>query len=285
MAKKKGLGRGLDALLGAPGGDSDPQAETLREIAVDLIRPNPFQPRQHFSQERLEELAGSIRAQGVIQPVVVRRRSGEYELISGERRWRAAGLVGLATIPAVVREIDDHQSAAIALIENLQREDLDPIEQARAIAQLSERFSLTHQQIAQVLGLSRPAVSNALRLLKLAEPVQAYLAEGALEAGHARALGGLPLAKQAEVAEKIIAQGLNVRQVEALVNQVLAQSSERAQTKKQPDPDIERLARQLTDDLGVDVSISTNRKGKGQMKIGFASNEQLASLLQRLGVK
>ena len=221
----------------------------------------------------------------MIQPVVVRRRSGEYELISGERRWRAAGLVGLATIPAVVREIDDHQSAAIALIENLQREDLDPIEQARAIAQLSERFALTHQQIAQVLGLSRPAVSNALRLLKLAAPVQTYLAEGKLETGHARALGGLPLAKQTEVAEKVIAQGLNVRQVETLVKQILSQSSKPEQTKKQPDPDIERLARQLTDELGVDVAISANRKGKGQMKIGFASNEQLEYLLERLGVK
>jgi len=277
--KKKGLGRGLDALLGTTTATMESGSQ-LREIAIELIHPNPFQPRTRFDDEALTTLADSIRAQGVIQPVVLRRRSGEYELIAGERRWRAAQLAGLDRIPAVIREIDDTQAAAMALIENLQREDLDAIEQAEAMRRLVDDFQLTHQQVADALGVSRPVVSNALRLLDLTVPVRELLQARQLEPGHARALAGLPKELQQQVAEKIVSRSLTVRQVEDMIRR-LRQSEK---TEAPPaDPDSERMARRLSEQLGVAVQIRSGRQGRGQMTLKFDNLEQLDRLLVVLG--
>ncbi|MFW6020521.1 MAG: ParB/RepB/Spo0J family partition protein [Guyparkeria sp.] len=278
--KRKGLGRGLDALLGTAERPAEQAGAQLRELAVDLIRPNPFQPRTRFDEAALTELADSIRAQGVIQPVVVRRRSGEYELIAGERRWRAAQKAGLDHIPAVVREIDDNQAAAMALIENLQREDLDAIEQAQAMQRLVREFELTHQQVADVLGVSRPAVSNALRLLDLAAPVQKLLRERRIEAGHARSLAALPKKEQAGIAEKVVARTLTVRQVESMVSRYLKSADPAPQAGE--DPDTRALERRLGEALGTTVAIQANRRGKGRVVLGFDSLDQLDGLIERL---
>ena len=278
--KRKGLGRGLDALLGTADRPEQEEGAQLRELAVDLINPNPFQPRKRFDEAALTELADSIRAQGVIQPVVVRRRSGEYELIAGERRWRAAQKAGLDHIPAVIREIDDNQAAAMALIENLQREDLDAIEQAQAMQRLIKEFELTHQQVADVLGVSRPAVSNALRLLDLAAPVQKLLRERRIEAGHARSLAALPKKEQAGIADKVVARTLTVRQVESMVSRYLKQAA--APTAGTDDPDTRALERRLGEALGTRVSIQANRRGKGNVTLAFDSLDQLDGLIDRL---
>jgi ParB family chromosome partitioning protein len=280
--KRKGLGRGLDALLGTADRPEEEGAQ-LRELAVDLINPNPFQPRSRFDDAALTELADSIRAQGVIQPVVVRRRSGEYELIAGERRWRAAQKAGLTRIPAVIREIDDNQAAAMALIENLQREDLDAIEQARAMQRLVQEFSLTHRQVADVLGISRPAVTNALRLLDLAAPVQKMLRERSIEAGHARSLAALPKQEQVPLAERVVKRTLTVRQVESMVSHYLQRRAESGAAED--DPDIRALERRLTDALGVSVAIRANRKGRGRVTLSFDTLDQLDGIVSRLGVE
>ncbi len=277
--KRKGLGRGLDALLGTAERPAEQAGAQLRDLAVDLIRPNPFQPRTRFDEAALTELADSIRAQGVIQPVVVRRRSGEYELIAGERRWRAAQKAGLDHIPAVVREIDDNQAAAMALIENLQREDLDAIEQAQAMQRLVKEFELTHQQVADVLGVSRPAVSNALRLLDLAAPVQKLLRERKIEAGHARSLAVLPKKEQTGIAEKVVSRTLTVRQVESMVGRYLKATTPAQQGD---DPDTRDLERRLGEALGTAVAIQANRRGKGQVALRFDSLDQLDDLIERL---
>ncbi|WP_407275786.1 ParB/RepB/Spo0J family partition protein [Halothiobacillus sp. DCM-1] len=276
--KKKGLGRGLDQLLSASAvGAAAVEGADYRPIAVELIHPSPYQPRRHFEPEALARLADSIRAQGLIQPIVVRRRSGEYELIAGERRWRAAQLAGLAQIPALVRELDDHEAAALALIENLQREDLDPIEQATAMRRLIEEFAMTHQQVADVLGVSRPAISNALRLLDLAPPVQAQLQQRLLDAGHARALATLPADDQAALAEKIIARALTVRQVEQMVRQRQKPTTE---VKNPPaDPDTERLMQQLSEALGVRVSWQSSGGARGVLRIAIDDPAQLDALV------
>lgn len=278
--KKKGLGRGLDALLRSSEATDDPGAQ-LREVALELIHPSPFQPRTHFDEGALRSLADSIRAQGLIQPVVLRRRSGEYELIAGERRWRAAQLAGLQQIPAIVRDIDDHQAAALALIENLQREDLDPIEQAEAMRRLIKEFEMTHQQVADILGVSRPVVSNALRLLDLADPVRQLLQSKQLDAGHARALAGLPMAQQPLLAEKIVAKALTVRQVEGMVRK-LNESALRHAMPPPVDPDTALLLRQISDALGVQVDLVQNARGGGRLKLRFDQPGQLDRILNRL---
>ncbi len=278
--KKKGLGRGLDALLRSSEAKDDPGAQ-LRDVSLELIHPSPFQPRKHFDEDALRSLADSIRAQGLIAPVVLRRRSGEYELIAGERRWRAAQLAGLQQIPAIVRDIDDHQAAALALIENLQREDLDPIEQAEAMRRLIKEFEMTHQQVADILGISRPVVSNALRLLDLAEPVRQLLQNKQLDAGHARALAGLPMAQQPLLAEKIVAKALTVRQVEGMVRKL----NESALNPPEPipaDPDTALLLRQISDALGVQVDLVQNARGGGRLKLRFDQPGQLDRILNRL---
>lgn len=278
--KKKGLGRGLDALLRSSEAKDDPGAQ-LRDVALELIHPSPFQPRTYFDEEALRSLADSIRAQGLIQPVVLRRRSGEYELIAGERRWRAAQLAGLQQIPAIVRDIDDHQAAALALIENLQREDLDPIEQAEAMRRLIKEFDMTHQQVADILGVSRPVVSNALRLLDLAEPVRQLLQDRQLDAGHARALAGLPMAQQPLLAEKIVAKALTVRQVEGMVRK-LNESALSPPVPQPTDPDTALLLRQISDALGVQIDLVQNARGGGRLKLRFDQPGQLDCILNRL---
>jgi ParB family chromosome partitioning protein len=278
--KKKGLGRGLDALLRSSEAKDDPGAQ-LRDVALELIHPSPFQPRTYFDEEALRSLADSIRAQGLIQPVVLRRRSGEYELIAGERRWRAAQLAGLQQIPAIVRDIDDHQAAALALIENLQREDLDPIEQAEAMRRLIKEFDMTHQQVADILGVSRPVVSNALRLLDLADPVRQLLRDRQLDAGHARALAGLPMAQQPLLAEKIVAKALTVRQVEGMVRK-LNDSALSPPVPQPTDPDTALLLRQISDALGVRVDLVQNARGGGLLKLRFDQPDQLDRILNRL---
>jgi len=275
--KRKGLGRGLGELLGA---SQQAEGAQLREVPVDLIHRNPFQPRMHFDETSLRELADSIRAQGVIQPVLLRRRSGEYELIAGERRWRAAQLAGLERVPAVVREIDDTQAAAIALIENLQRENLNPIEQAKAMARLVNEFGLTHQQVADMLGSSRPTVSNVLRLLELDEEVQTMLADQRLDMGHARALLSLPAESQRELAAKIMARALTVRQVEKMVSNYHAAKGASPKSVT-ADPDTRRLERDLGERLGLPVTIRTSRGGRGTITLRFDSLDQLDSLLKR----
>lgn len=278
--RKKGLGRGLDALLRSSEAKDDPGAQ-LRDVALELIHPSPFQPRTHFDEDALRSLADSIRAQGLIQPVVLRRRSGEYELIAGERRWRAAQLAGLQHIPAIVRDIDDHQAAALALIENLQREDLDPIEQAEAMRRLIKEFDMTHQQVADILGVSRPVVSNALRLLDLADPVRHLLQDRQLDAGHARALAALPMAQQPLLAEKIVAKALTVRQVENMVRK-LNESALSPAAPPSVDPDTALLLRQISDALGVRLDLVQNARGGGRLTLRFDQPGQLDRILNRL---
>jgi ParB family chromosome partitioning protein len=230
--KRKGLGRGLDALLGAPAGV---MPETLRSIDLDRIDPGRYQPRTRMDPQALEELAASIRAQGVMQPLLVRPVGERYELIAGERRWRAARMAGLLEVPCLVREIPDEAALAMALIENLQREDLNPIEEALGLQRLIDEFGMTHQQAAEAVGRSRSAVTNLLRLLQLAEPVRELLMEGALEMGHARALLALAVPQQVELARRAAAQGWSVRQTERAVQALLAPPAPKPETVKDSD--------------------------------------------------
>ena len=278
MAKRMALGKGLDALLPPAVGADD--ADTLR-IPLDLLHPGPHQPRRRMAEEGLDELAQSIRAQGVIEPIVVRPRpAGGYEIIAGERRWRAAQRAELATLPAVVRNADDREAVALALIENIQREDLNPLEESEALRQLLDGYSLTHEQLAATVGKSRVAVTNLLRLLNLDPAVRELLAEGALEMGHARALLALAAADQARVGRQVAARGLTVRRTEALVRQALAGG----QRHLPRDPDTRRLETRLTERLGARTTIAAGKKGRGRITIAFDSLDELDGLLERLGV-
>jgi len=215
MVKSRGLGRGLDALLGADEVQSAAKQEELRDVPLELLQPGKYQPRTRMDQEALGELAASIKAQGIMQPILVRPIAGErYEIIAGERRWRAARIAGLATVPVLVRAVPDRQALAVSLIENIQREDLNPLEEAAGIQRLVHEFEMTHAAAAEVLGRSRSAVTNLLRLLELAPPVRDLLADGKLDMGHARALLPLPVARQIELAREAAARGLSVRDVE-----------------------------------------------------------------------
>ena len=288
MIKRRGLGRGLDALLGTmPEADAEvARGAELNEIAIDSIHQSPYQPRQAFAEEGLAELAASIRAQGVMQPVVLRRRAlGGYELIAGERRWRAARMAGLETIPAVVRDVGDEQAVAMALIENIQREDLSPLEEAFALSRLQEEFRLTQQQVADAVGKSRVAVANLLRLLNLAPPVREMLARGDLEMGHARALLPLAAKDQESVGAQVAARGLSVRQTEALVRTLLEPPSRlprRSRGARPKDPDTQRLERELTDRLGAPVAIEFDGKSRGRVLIHYRSLDELDAILRHL---
>ena len=288
MIKRRALGRGLDALLGTmPESDADPtRGGELNEIAIDSIHQSPYQPRQAFPEEGLAELAASIRAQGVMQPVVLRRRAvGGYELIAGERRWRAARMAGLETIPAVVRDVGDEQAVAMALIENIQREDLSPLEEAHALSRLQEEFRLTQQQVADAVGKSRVAVTNLLRLLNLSAPVREMLARGELEMGHARALLSLAAKDQESVGAQVVARGLSVRQTEALVRAMLEPPSRlprRSRGARPKDPDTQRLERELTDRLGAPVAIEFDGKSRGRLLIHYRSLDELDAILRHL---
>jgi ParB family chromosome partitioning protein len=274
--KPKGLGRGLDALLGA---DETPPRETLGTIETARIHPGRYQPRTQMDEQALKELSDSIRSQGLLQPVVVRPHQGGYELIAGERRWRAAQMAGLTQIPAVVREVPDEAALVMALIENVQREDLNPMEQASAVQRLIDEFKMTHEQAADAVGRSRSATTNLLRLLKLARPVQDMLMRGALEMGHARALLPLDGARQIEVAMRIGAKRLSVRETEALVQRL--QRAPAAKRKKRSDRDIARLEEEVSERLGTTVEIRPARKG-GKLVVHYSSVEHLEQLLKRL---
>ena len=274
--RPKGLGRGLDALLGA---DEARPRETLGTIETARIHPGRYQPRTRMDERALAELSQSIRTQGVLQPVVVRPHEGGYELIAGERRWRAAQMAGLTEIPAVVREVPDESALVMALIENIQREDLNPMEQASAVQRLVDEFKMTHEQAADAVGRSRSATTNLLRLLRLARPVQEMLMRGAIEMGHARALLSLDGARQIEVARRIGAKQLSVRETEALVQRLLRAPA--ARRTKRGDRDIARLEEELSERLGTTVEIRAARKG-GRLVVHYSSVEHLEQLLKRL---
>ena len=275
--KPKGLGRGLDALLG---GDDAPR-DALLTLPVARIRPGRYQPRTKMDQQALAELAASIRSQGLMQPVLVRPVDrDQYELIAGERRWRAAQMAGLAEVPALVREVPDEAALAMSLIENIQRENLNPLEEAAGLQRLVDEFRMTHEQAADAVGRSRSATTNLLRLLKLARPVQDLVMEGALEMGHARALIALEAARQIEVARRVAAKGLSVRETEALVQKLLRGAV--GPRRKKSDRDLARLEEELAERLGTTVEIKPSRKGRGKLIVHYASLEHLEQLLKKL---
>jgi ParB family chromosome partitioning protein len=283
MAKLKGLGRGLDALLS--GTDEAANGDALQSIPVDRLLAGKYQPRTRMDEATLAELAESIKVQGVMQPILVRPiDGGRFEIIAGERRWRAAHRAGLKHIPALVRRVPDQAALALSLIENIQREDLNPLEEAQGIARLIDEFKLTHDAAAAAVGRSRSAVSNLLRLTQLAKPVQALLIADKLDMGHARALLALPAANQVSAAGRVVAQNLSVRDTERLVHALLAPSvrREKSSRRKQADGDVARLERELADMLGASVRIETTRNGAGRVVIAYSSLEQLDGILARL---
>jgi len=281
------LGRGLDALLGQHAASDLAEIndrDELRHLPVDLLQRSSYQPRSDFKQESLQELADSIKAQGVVQPIVVRPLSkGEkFEIIAGERRWRAAQLAGLHEIPAVVRKLDDQSAMCLALIENIQREDLNPLEQARALSRLMQEFDMTHDAVADAVGRSRSTVSNLLRLLDLNDKVKQLLEKGELEMGHARALLALPDSRQTEAALKVVKQGLSVRTTEALVRRLRKTPQKKQQTQKKRDPDIRRLETDLSARLGAGVTIKHSKTGKGTLQISYSSLDELDGILSHI---
>jgi ParB family transcriptional regulator, chromosome partitioning protein len=279
MNKPKGLGRGLDALLG--GGDESPRKDAMATLPVGAIRPGKYQPRTRMDEHALKELAASIRAQGLMQPLLVRPIGrDQYELIAGERRWRAAQLAGLAEVPVLVREVPDNAALAMALIENIQREDLNPIEEAGGLQRLVEEFSMTHEQAADAVGRSRSATTNLLRLLKLAKPVQSMLMQGTLEMGHARALLALDGARQIEAANRIVARRLSVREAEALATRLLHAPA--ARRKHRTDRDLARLEDEVSQRLGTTVQIRPGRKGSGTIVVSYSGLDHLDQLLKKL---
>ncbi|HCL76500.1 chromosome partitioning protein ParB [Stutzerimonas xanthomarina] len=286
--KKRGLGRGLDALLGGANVSAmqeqavQADARELQHLPLDLIQRGKYQPRRDIDPVTLEELAQSIKAQGVMQPIVVRPiGGGRYEIIAGERRWRASQQAGLEKIPAMVRDIPDEAAIAMALIENIQREDLNPIEEAMALQRLQQEFQLTQQQVADAVGKSRVTVSNLLRLIALPDEIKTLLSHGDLEMGHARALLGLPLEQQVEGARHVVARGLTVRQTEALVRQWL-NDKQVAKAEPKGDPDIQRLEQRLAERLGSPVQIRHGQKGKGQLVIRYNSLDELQGVLAHI---
>ena len=286
--KKRGLGRGLDALLsGATASVLQEEAvkadqRELQHLPLDIIQRGKYQPRRDMDPVALEELARSIRAQGLMQPIVVRPiADNRYEIIAGERRWRASQQAGLERIPALVRNIPDEAAIAMALIENIQRENLSPIEEAMALQRLQQEFQLTQQQVADAVGKSRVSVANLLRLIALPEEIKTMLAHGDLEMGHARALLGLPASKQVEGARHVVARGLTVRQTEALVRQWL-NKKEAVEPSEKADPDIMRLEQRLAERLGAPVQIRHGQKGKGQLVIRYSSLDELQGVLAHI---
>ena len=278
MSKPKGLGRGLDALLGAGEAPRDAQAT----LPVGSIRPGKYQPRTRMGQEALAELAASIKSHGVMQPVLVRPLDGElYELIAGERRWRAAQLAGFQEIPALVRDVPDESALAMSLIENIQREDLNPLAEAAGLQRLVDEFHMTHERAADAVGRSRSATTNLLRLLRLARPVQAMMMEGVLEMGHARAVLALDGARQIEAANRVAARGMSVRETEALVARMLRGQGAR-RTAKAADRDLGRLEEEASGRLGTTVEIRAGRKGGGKVIVHYSGLDHLDQILKKL---
>jgi ParB family chromosome partitioning protein len=310
--KKTGLGRGLEALLGQssrahiaavavvePPPPAPAAADELARIPLDLLQRGRYQPRIDMRPESLQDLADSIKAQGVVQPIVVRpldgpglssagipRASQRYEIIAGERRWRAAQMAGLADIPAIVRSVPDEAAVAMSLIENIQREDLNPLEEARALDRLINEFEMTHQAAAEAVGRSRVAVSNLLRLLELSDEVKSLVERRELEMGHARALLGLDLPRQqSEVGALVAKKGLSVRETEALVRRMLqhAQEAKPGAAPERADPNIRKLESDLTDKLGAKVAIRHGASGKGKLVVSYNSLDELEGILERFG--
>ena len=286
--KKRGLGRGLDALLGGASVSAMQEeaakvdTRELQQLPLELVQRGKYQPRRDMDPQALEELAQSIRNHGVMQPIVVRPvEGGRYEIIAGERRWRASQQAGLERVPALVREVPDEAAIAMALIETIQREDLNPIEEAVALQRLQQEFQLTQQQVADAVGKSRVSVSNLLRLIALPEEIKTLLSHGDLEMGHARALLGLPADQQVEGARHVVARGLTVRQTEALVRQWLS-SQEKPKAEVKVDPDISRLEQRLAERLGSPVQIKHGQKGKGQLVIRYSSLDELQGVLAHI---
>ena len=286
MIRPKGLGRGLDALL-AGTDDEAPTNESLQTLAIDRLRPGKYQPRSKMDAASLAELALSIKEQGVMQPILVRPvDGGRFEIVAGERRWRAAQQAGLREIPALVKTIPDQSALAVALIENIQREDLNPLEEAKGLQRLIDEFGLTHDAAAKAVGRSRSAVSNLLRLNALAPPVQEYVLAGTLEMGHARALLALPIEQQAGAATRVVNQSLSVRDTERLVHALLNPAKRAARRRSKPayDADTARLENDLGEALGAVVHIEPGRQGAGRIVIRYSTLEQLDGIVERFGL-
>ncbi len=274
----KGLGRGLDALLA---GSKDQGSDALRELKVEQLSPGKYQPRSRMDEESLAELASSIRAQGIMQPILVRELvNGGYEIIAGERRWRAAQLAGLTQVTVLVRKVPDNAALAMALIENIQREDLNPLEEAVGIQRLIDEFQMTHQTAADAVGRSRSAASNLLRLLKLPELVQGMLMDGKLDMGHARALLSLDAAQLIAAANKIVADGLTVREAEKLVQAML--NPKVKVSRPEVSRDIVNLQEELSQAMGTAIQIKVGKQGRGKLIIEYTSNDHLEELIARL---
>ena len=300
-AKKRGLGRGLDALLSsskpAPSADNQQQATAkpeqvsevvaeqskgeLQKLAIEFLQSGKYQPRKDMSEEPLEELASSIRAQGIIQPIVVRPiGANKYEIIAGERRWRAAQLAKLDTVPCIIKDVPDEAAVAIALIENIQREDLNAMEEAIALNRLLNEFELTHQQVAEAVGKSRTTVTNLLRLNNLNDDVKILLEHGDIEMGHARCLLALDGEAQSDAARSAVAKALTVRETEKLVRAILEPAPEKEVQEK--DPDVKQLEQKLAENLGAKVEINYNKKGKGKLVISYTNLDELDGILSRI---
>ena len=280
VAKRPRLGRGLDALLGS----YEPGAvrEEFKLLRVDLLQRGKYQPRTHMDKGALDELAASIKAQGVVQPIVVRPiTNGNYEIVAGERRWRAAQLAGLDTIPAVVRKIPDEAAIAISLIENIQREDLNPVEEANALQRLIDEFQMTHQKIAEAVGRSRAAVTNLLRLLTLQPDVRELLEKGKMDMGHARALLALDGPQQSRIGRQVVERGLSVRETENLVRRLQSAPGGKSRARS-VDPDTKALIEKLSGKLGTRVRLSHGRRGKGKLIIEYGSLDELDGILARI---
>ena len=283
MIRPKGLGRGLDALL-AGTDEAAPSGEQLQTISIDRLRPGKYQPRTRMDAESLAELALSIREQGIMQPILVRPvEGGRFEIVAGERRWRAAQQAGLREIPALVKNVPDQSALAVALIENIQREDLNPLEEARGLQRLVDEFGLTHDTAAKAIGRSRSAVSNLLRLNALAPPVQEYVLAGSLEMGHARALLALAIDQQSGAAARVVEGALSVRETERLVHGLLNPAKRAARRKGKPayDADTARLENDLSERLGAVVHIEPGRQGAGRIVIRYSTLDQLDGIVAR----
>ncbi len=286
-AKKKALGKGLDALLG-PRSSVDlaglNESEQLRFLPVDLLQRSPYQPRSDFNQEALQELTDSIKAQCVLQPILVRSvgKKGMFEIIAGERRWRAAQAAGLHEVPTVVHQIDDKTAVCMALIENIQRQDLNPLEEAHALSRLLDEFAMTHEEVADAVGRSRSTVSNLLRMLELDDKVKKMLESGQLDMGHARALLTLPDKQQFELSQRIVRQDLSVRATEAAVSKLQSGKNKPKKHDIDRDPNIRRLETDLSERFGTVVKVKHTKKGKGSLEIHYNSLEELEGILSKI---
>ncbi len=279
MAKLKGLGRGLDALLSGNADVTDASGDRLQNLEIALLQPGKYQPRSNMDQAALANLAESIKTQGIMQPILVRTIGMDhYEIIAGERRWRAAQLAGLTEVPAIIREVTDDAALAISLIENIQRENLNPLEEAMGIQRLINEFGMTHQTAAEALGSSRSAISNLLRLLNLTEPVQEMMMQGKIDMGHGRALLALEPVQQIQIANKIVLKGLSVRETEKIIQQLVKPQTRKVQ---KTDRDILALQESVSERLGAQVTIKSGKNGRGNIIIHYSNLDQLDDILNR----